>query len=417
MIIYDPMHDCKLIGAARAICGIRDSAVIAHARPGCQSGAVLLRALSSQQDDMKIICSGLKGKEMALGGDFRISAAVRAVQKHLNPGLIAVLNCSAPSIMGDDLQGTVAAVEKEIQTPVMALEAAGYEGPDWMGYEEALASLVRFMTPAPQKEGTVNLIGFKDDEPRAMADLGEMERMLTALGIEINTVLTSCSFEALKRVPRACLNVVLGGDGLWCANRLEASFGIPKVVVPYPFGVNNTIQFLEKICTGLGRDIDRTFISAEQENIKAGIKRIYHYLQGLVGLPVAIVGEAGRVRDFAAFACDEMGLDIKVLAVSSANALDWEKEKKKGRFSENLLVMPDKFIMDQRIFSAGVELIFGTTMERKLAHELDTGLVRISFPALDMVSVSNAPYAGFTGVLHLLDATMNSIISRHEKDM
>lgn len=417
MTIYDPLHDCKLIGATRAICGIRDSAVIAHSRPGCQSGAALLRGLSSQQDDMKIICSGLKGKEMALGGDFRVSAAVEAVWKHLHPGLIAVLNCSAPSIMGDDIHGAVAAVQEDIQAPVMALEAAGYEGPDWMGYEEALAALVGFMTPAAKKTGTINLIGFKDDQPMALADLAEIKRMLGALGVGINTVLTACSFEAVKRVPQAALNVVLGGDGLSCANRIGELFDIPKVMVPYPFGMHNTIDFLEKICAGLGKAMDRGFIALEQQKIKKGIERIYYHLQGLVGMPVAIVGEAGRVRDFAVFACDEMGVDARVIAISSANGLDWEREKQDGRFSRSMLVTPDKFEMDQKIASAGVELIFGSTMERKLAHELDAGLMRISFPVLDMVSISSAPYAGFTGVLHLLEATVNTIISRPEKDI
>ncbi len=415
MSSYDPMHDCKLIGAVRAICGIRDSAVITHARPGCQSGAALMRALGSQQDDVKIICSGIKGKEMALGGDFRVSAAIRAVEEQLNPGLIAVLNCSAPSIMGDDVQGAANLVEDEIKARVMTLSTAGYEGADWMGYEEALAALVQFMVPCDRQDHTVNLLGFKDDAPRAMADLLEMTRMLNAHGIKVNTVLSACTFDDVRQAPKACLNVVLGGDGTLCADRMEALFGTPKVTVPYPFGLNNTLEFLETICSKLGKNLDTTFIRAEQEIIKKGIERVYFNLQGLCGLPVAVVGEAGRARDFAVFASDELGLDVKTLVISSANPLDWEAEKKQGRFAGDILVMPDKFEMDQTLTNRGVELIFGSTMERKLAHDLDAGLMRMSFPVLDMICVSNTPYVGFTGVLHLIETTVNTIISRYEK--
>jgi nitrogenase molybdenum-iron protein beta chain len=306
-------------------------------------------------------------------------------------------------------------VENETQARVMTLGAAGYEGPDWMGYEEALAGLVRFMIPAEKRESTVNLIGFKDDEPRAMADLMEIRRMLRAHGIRINAVLTACRFEEVRRAPKAALNVLVGGDGALCADRMVAQFGTPRVTVPYPFGLNNTLEFLKRICSGLGEDPNREFILAEQERIKSGIERIYFHLQGFFGLPVAVVGEAQRARDFALFACDELGLDVKNLVVSSANTLDWEKEKEAGRFAGRMLVMPDKFEMDQAIASAGVELIFGTTMERKLAYDLDAGLMRISFPVLDMISVSNAPYAGFNGVLHLIEAMVNTVISRYEK--
>lgn len=412
---YDPLHDCKLIGASRAICGIRDSAVILHSRPGCQSGAALLRALGSQQDDIKIICSGLKGKEMALGGAGRVAAAVKATWEHLNPGLIVVFNCSAPAIMGDDVQGALTAIEEEVGAETLALNTAGYEGPDWMGYEEALASLVQFMGPSAERNGKVNLIGFKDDTPCAQADLWEIKRMLNGQGIGINTVLTSCCFDDIRKVPEASLNVVLGGDGLLCANTIEEKFGLPKVVVPYPFGINNSLRFLEEICAGLGRKVDPEIIVAEREKIKAAIERIYFHLQGLCGLPVAVVGEAGRAWDFGKFTNDELGLDVKTLVISSKNHLDWEKKKKENLFFGNMLMMPDKFEMDQEIVAAGVELIFGSTMERKLAHDMDAGLMRISFPVIDAVSISDSPYAGFRGVPNLVETMINTVISRYEK--
>lgn len=415
MNVYDPLHDCKLIGASRAVCGIRDSAVIVHSRPGCQSGAALLRALGSQQDDVKIICSGLKGKEMALGGGKRVAHAVKATCDTLNPALIAVFNCSAPAVMGDDVEGVLASIEKEVEAETFALSTAGYEGPDWMGYEEVLHALVRFMRPSAPKNGKVNLIGFKDDEPRAQADLREMERILDAQGIGINTVLTSCSFDELKRAPEASLNVVLGGDGLLCAKTMEEKFGIPRVVVPYPFGINNTLRFLERIGAGLGKKIDQDVIAAEREKIKKAIKRIYFHLQGLCGLPVAVVGEACRAFDFAQFVNDELGLDVKILVISSKNYLDREKEKNDGPFYENLFIMPDKFEMDRKIESAGVEIIFGSTMERKLAHDIDAPLMRICFPVIDEVSISDSPYAGFRGVQNLVEMLINSVIRRYEK--
>jgi nitrogenase molybdenum-iron protein beta chain len=413
MSIYDPLHDCKLIGASRAICGIKDSAVIVHARPGCHSGVLLLRMLSSKHDDAKIVCSGLRGKEMAFGGEGRVATAIKATWEYLKPPLIAVLNCSAPAIMGDDIEGVSASVKREVPAKILTLSTAGYEGPDWIGYEEALNELVRFMKPSSGSDGTVNLIGFKDDEPRALSDLFEMERMLNAQGVKINAVLTCCSFEELKKAPEASLNVVLGGDGLRCAQTMKEKFGIPYVSTPYPFGLDNTKKFLAEICENLGRKINHEFIHEEQKRVKEGIEKIYFHLQGIYDLPVAIIGESSRAFDLANFLNDELGFNVKILAVTSRNYLTPEREE--GVYSNKLLVEPDKFEMDRKIKSSGIEIIFGSTMERELAYELDVPLVRFSFPVIDAVSISDSPYAGFKGVLSLVENVVNSIIARYEK--
>lgn len=412
MSSYDPLHDCKLVGASRAICGIKDSAVIVHARPGCHSGVLLLRMLSSKHDDAKIVCSGLRDKAMVFGGEERIATAIKATWEYLKPPLIAILNSSVPAMMGDDIGGIATSMKGEVPAEILTLSTAGYEGPDWIGYEEALNELVQFMKPSGS-DGKVNIIGFKDDEPRALSDLFEMERMLNAHGVEINVVLTCCSFEELKKAPGASLNVVLGGDGLRCAQTMKEKFGIPYVSTPYPFGLDNTKKFLAEICENLGRTINHEFIHEEQKRVKEGIEKIYFHLQGIYDLPVAIIGESSRAFDLANFLNDELGFNVKILTVTSRNYLTPKSEA--GVYSNKLLVEPDKFEMDRKIKSSGIELIFGSTMERELAYELDVPLVRFSFPVIDEVSISDSPYAGFKGVLSLVEDVVNSVIARYEK--
>lgn len=416
MRAYDPLHDCKLVGAVRAICGVRDSVVIVHARPGCHSGVLLLRTLSSKHNEAKIVFSGLRDKDMAFGGEGRVATAIKAAWEKLEPKLIAVLNCSAPAIMGDDVEGVAAVMKREVPAEILTLSAGGYEGPDWIGYEEALRELVRFMSPPSRKDKEkVNLIGFKDDEPGAAADLSEIKRMLKAHEIGINAVLSCCSFEELRRAPEASLNVVLGGDGLRCAEEMEEKFGLPYVITPYPFGFDNTMRFLEAICEKLGKKINEEFVREERKRVKEGIERIYFHLQGIYDLPVAVIGESSRAFDLAKFLREELGFDVKILVVSSRNHLTSEKEREEGMYFGELLVEPDKFEMDRKVKSSEIELIFGSTVERKLARELDVPLVRFSFPVVDEVSISDNPYAGFKGVLALVEKIVNSIITRYEK--
>lgn len=412
-VVYDPTQDCKLVGAARALGGVKDAVTIVHGRPGCHCGVLLLRALGSNQNDIRIVSSGLRAQDMVYGAEGRLTESIRLSYSNFKPALIAVLNCSAPAIMGDDVEGVVHIMKDEIGAEIFSLSTGGYEGPAWLGYEETLAELTRFMvrSETETEKDKINLIGFKQDDFKAYSDFLEIQRMLNGQGIAVNTVLTNSRFAELKNAPDASLNVVLGGDGLESAKIMQEKFDTPYVVAPYPFGLNNSIEFLDCVTTGLNKETNHDFISAEKEKIKERIERIFLFLQGIYDTSVAVVGDGGRAFDFARFLSDELGLYVKVLAITSRNHVSGAKTK--CDYAESLLMEPDRFEMNEEIRKKGVEMIFGSSMEKKLAHELGAPLVRIFYPIIDEVSVSDAPYAGFRGVLQLTEKVVNAIINNY----
>ena len=410
-LAYDPTQDCKLVGAARALAGIRDSITIVNARPGCHCGVLLLRALGSNQNDIRIVGSGFRAQDMVYGAEGRLAASIRLSYKNFKPGLIAVLNCSAPAIMGDDVEGVVLSMKKEIPAEIFSLSTGGYEGPAWIGYEETLVELTRYMVPSETESDKINLIGFKQDDIGSSADLFEIERMLNSQGIMINSVLTNSSFDEIKNAPNASLNIVLGGDGLESAKIMQEKFDIPYVVTPYPFGLNNSINFLESVTNGLNKEIKQEFITAEKEMIKERIERIFLFLQGIYDMSVAVIGDGGRAYDLGKFLSDELCLNVKVLAVTSRNHISLDKTN--DDYFETLLIEPDRFEMNNVIKSKGVEMVFGSSMEKKLAYELGAPLFRIFYPVIDEVSISDAPYAGFTGTTHLTEKIINSVINNY----
>lgn len=412
-VVYDPTQDCKLVGAARALGGVKDAVTIVHGRPGCHCGVLLLRALGSNQNDIRIVSSGLRAQDMVYGAEGRLTESIRLSYNNFKPALIAVLNCSAPAIMGDDVEGVVHIMKDEIGAEIFSLSTGGYEGPAWLGYEETLAELTRFMvrSETETEKDKINLVGFKQDDFKAYSDFLEIQRMLNGQGIAVNTVLTNSRFAELKNAPDASLNVVLGGDGLESAKIMQEKFDTPYVVAPYPFGLNNSIEFLDCVTTGLNKETNHDFISAEKEKIKERIERIFLFLQGIYDTSVAVVGDGGRAFDFARFLSDELGLYVKVLAITSRNHVSGAKTK--CDYVESLLMEPDRFEMNEEIRKKGVEMIFGSSMEKKLAHELGAPLVRIFYPIIDEVSVSDAPYAGFRGVPQLTEKVVNAIINNY----
>jgi len=416
-VVYDPTQDCKLVGAARALGGVKDAVTIVHGRPGCHCGVLLLRALGSNQNDIRIVSSGLRAQDVVYGAEGRLTESIRLSYNNFKPALIAVLNCSAPAIMGDDVEGVVHAMKDEIAAEIFSLSTGGYEGPAWVGYEETLAELTRFMVRGETKmekdkeKDKINLIGFKQDDFKAYSDFLEIQRMLNGQGIAVNTVLTNSRFAELKNAPDASLNVVLGGDGLESAKIMQKKFDTPYVVAPYPFGLNNSIEFLDCVTTGLNKETNHDFISAEKEKIKERVERIFLFLQGIYDTSVAVVGDGGRAFDFARFLSDELGLYVKVLAITSRNHVSGDKTK--CDYADSLLMEPDRLEMNEKIRKKGVEMIFGSSMEKKLAYEHGAPLVRIFYPIIDEVSVSDAPYAGFRGVPQLTEKVVNAIINNY----
>ena len=405
-IIYDSFPDSKLLGVMRALTGISDAVSIVHGRSCCHSDALLFRALASSHDDIRVIGSGIRGQDISTGGNRKLSIAIRSAYTEFRPELIAVLIASVPTLMGDDVEGTIAAMEKEIPSKIVSFPCVGYGG---HVNEEVLARLVQYMTPSTHVGDTINIIGFKSDEPGAAANLKEIKRMLAGQGIRINAALNATEFEEVKNAPRASLNVVLGGDGLGCARLMDEQFGIPYVVVSYPFGWGQSVELLEKVTEAIGKELNQDAILREKEGLKENLQKIYAYLQGIYGLPVAVVGESGRGFALARFLSDEVGLKVALLCVTSKNPA-LEKMKKEDTYFEELLIRPDHFRMEEAVRSKGVEIIFGSTVEKRLAKELNIPLIRTAYPVLDEVAISDVPYAGFRGITGMTEKIINAVI-------
>ncbi len=417
-LIYDPPQDCKLVGAMRAIHGVSDSITIIHARPGCHCGMLLLKALGSNQNDVRVISSGFRAHDTVYGAEGRLSAAIELSQEYFEPGLIAALNCSAPAIMGDDIEGVASSMEDTIPAALLTLATGGYEGPAWLGYEEALAKFIDYMIPVERPSAnTVNLIGIKSDDVNAAGDLTEIRRILKDHGIAVNTVLADASWGEITNAPDASLNVVLGGDGLECAKTMRERFNIPYVITPYPFGVKKTTEFVELVANRLGREVDSELIDREVELVREGVERVCMFLQGLYDMPVAVIGESGRAFDLAEFLSDELGINVSLLAISGKNYLTSNKiEDGNGHFGD-VAIEPDRFEMNNLIREAGVSAIFGSTFEKHLSSELKAPLIRVSYPVIDEVRITDPPYAGFRGTLHLCETIINAVITQNIEEI
>jgi len=417
----DPTQGCQLIGAFRAFHGIKDGYVVLHSPPGCHSGMMLLRTLCDNADS-RVAFSGIHPRDFIYGAEHKALAALKKVDETFKPAFIALLDACAPAIVGDDLDAVEVKAREDaaIHAKILYFGAAGFHKLAWLGYESALASLADFMDYNSSSSGSgktntdsVNLIGFKDDGFKSVADLSEIKRLLHGIGVASNAVLTADVFERIAAAPKASLNVVLGGDGMKLARVMKERFGTPYVAVDYPYGVSATERFLERVCESLDKEADREFMLRERAKVKESVEKVQFYLNGFYGMSCAIVGDTAKGIALAKFLNAELGFDVKVLALTNKNYVLEETLKEMSGIAHEVLVEPDRFEMEQRIRAAGVQMLFGSTFDKRLANVARIPLVRFSYPTIDNIALTDAPYAGFRGVPTWLESIVNSLVSRY----
>ncbi len=413
--ILDPCQDCALIGVARALIGIRDAVLIVHGRLGCYSGCIGLCSLCSSHANLNITYSGLRSEDMTFGGEKRLENAIKHVERVLKPKLIVVATTTSTEIIGDNVEDIISSIKTNAK--IIHVRASGYTKPEWQGYEEVLMKLADLVKDTDEKDpDAVNIIGFRPDMPHWYADLLEIKRILESCEIRINTVISWCSVEDIENMARASLNVCLGGDGLFLCEVLWRRFKIPYIVVPYPYGIKNTIELIEKTCKKLNKNPNNKFIEEEIKFVEDVMRHNLFYVSGVYrNLSAAIIGESSRVFYLARFLHDELGIDVDLVCVRCRNAMTEQLCQEYSNYGFKILIEPDRYVFEKELENLDVEVIYGSTYDRLIALKLGIGLVRLFYPSLDEVSLGTSPVAGIRGSLTIIEKTINEIFRLQEK--
>lgn len=369
----------KFFGAYRAFSGIKDAVVLNHAPIGCNWGAGMFRTISNQAD-VRQACTVMHEREIIFGGEESLRRALERADKLYNAPLLLVIAGNVPSIIGDDVEGIIDSLP--LKKDVVWMEAAGFSGSMRSGYEEALLRLAPLMNECDTIEGSVNLIGFCPDDFKVEADVKEIKRLMKVAGIEVNCVVSNCSFKEFKNAPAAELNVVFG-QGRDFAKLMKKDFGVPYIELDYPYGIEGTEKFVESVSEFLGMGWN-----SRVEGMIDPFKKVYLYLHEICGTPVSIIGDF-RAGSMAEFLSGELGFEVEVLSSFERDQHSFERD----------------------VRDSNTMIIFGSSFERDLAEELRLPLVRFNYPVFDQVSIyDDAPYAGFRGAVFLTETILNAVM-------
>jgi len=398
----EPPVDMRLNGAIRAFGGIKDAMTIVHGRSCCHADNFLYRLMTGGHSNIRLTGGGLRLRDISAGGHHKLGLSLAASYEQFKPSLISILVTSVPLMMGDDVEGVIMQMNEKIPVPILALSCPNHVKNASLGYDMALLSLCDYMVDDGGRRGGINLIGIKSDDPYASSDLIEIERMLNDQGITVNAVFSCDTFESLKKAPQSELNVVIGGEGIGLAQKMEELFSIPYIVVPHPFGMRGSVEFLEAIAGSLGCEIDERIIEAEKDLVRERITRVYGLLEGIFNLKTAVVGESGRAYDLARFLNDEL------CALTSINAETSKRQD--GDYFGEFLKVDDRLHLDEVLTSMDIELMMGSSGEGAFCRENSIPLTKVFYPTIDRVTISDYPITGFRGVINLTELVLNNLM-------
>lgn len=416
-VTENPKGGCVLAGINSVLGAIDRVCPIYHSGPGCcmqttaadqgQSGHKSSRFVSS----VSLPSTNMLEKEVVFGGTEKLRTTVQGAIDIIDADAYFVLTGCTAGIIGDD----IVSVTEEFQDKgysVYPIETPGFVGDSTLGYETVWTTMINQVIEedVPKDDKLVNIFGIIPyHDPFWSGALEEIDRILSALGLKVNTFFTKHQgIETIRKCSGAALNIIINP---WLfkgpAKKMEEKFGIPSIRVPGLFvGATDTTKFVRQVAEAmhLDQEIVDKVIAAEEEYV-------YDYLAQSVGVVswkrFAVVADANNAVGITRYLANDFSFTPVLVIVSEPLFRQEDKDRIVAQIEDLEYAKPPKviFASDQyeinqalREEEEEITLLIGSSNEREVALEKDIQFILAAFPMNERL-VFNRTYAGYRGSL------------------
>ena len=416
-VTENPKGGCVLAGINSVLGAIDRVCPIYHSGPGCcmqttaadqgQSGHKSSRFVSS----VSLPSTNMLEKEVVFGGTEKLRTTVQGAIDIIDADAYFVLTGCTAGIIGDD----IVSVTEEFQDKgysVYPIETPGFVGDSNLGYETVWTTMINQVIEedVPKDDKLVNIFGIIPyHDPFWSGVLEEIDRILSALGLKVNTFFTKHQgIETIRKCSGAALNIIINP---WLfkgpAKKMEQKFGIPSIRVPGLFvGATDTTKFVRQVAEAmhLDQEIVDKVIAAEEEYV-------YDYLAQSVGVVswkrFAVVADANNAVGITRYLANDFSFTPVLVIVSAPLFRQEDKDRIVAQIEDLEYAKPPKviFASDQyeinqalREEEEEITLLIGSSNEREVALEKDIQFILAAFPMNERL-VFNRTYAGYRGSL------------------
>ncbi len=432
--IERPRFACALGGVLSTITALPGAVPIIHAAAGCggnlaaaqQSGNGFLGA--GYCGGLALPSSNVVENEIVFGGEDRLQEQIRNTFDLIEAELYVVASGCMTEIIGDDIKN-VAGIFKQQGKPIISINAGGFIGNSYKGFEITLETLFReWVKPPVGKDAKrINLWGVVPGlDPFYRGDLLELKRLLQLLGIEVNTFFSyDETLDNLADAAIAIGNVVVSRTYAGAAAAaFEEKFGTPYIVTDLPIGPTATAEFLRTVAGFAGIDNQQTerLIAIETQYYYCFIERIADLYTDLdLQHYAVVVGNANYSFALTRFLADDLGW-LPELVVITDPLPEEQQTTLQAIFQRITGTKPPRLVFETDTSEVGRHLtaawpissqeryfhgfnpafVIGSSLERDLAGQIGAKTLSVSYPVSDRVILDRS-YAGFRGGLHLVE--------------
>ena len=217
-VTENPKGGCVLAGINSVLGAIDRVCPIYHSGPGCcmqttaadqgQSGHKSSRFVSS----VSLPSTNMLEKEVVFGGTEKLRTTVQGAIDIIDADAYFVLTGCTAGIIGDD----IVSVTEEFQDKgysVYPIETPGFVGDSNLGYETVWTTMINQVIEedVPKDDKLVNIFGIIPyHDPFWSGALEEIDRILSALGLKVNTFFTKHQgIETIRKCSGAALNIII----------------------------------------------------------------------------------------------------------------------------------------------------------------------------------------------------------------
>lgn len=416
-VTENPKGGCVLAGINSVLGAIDRVCPIYHSGPGCcmqttaadqgQSGHKSSRFVSS----VSLPSTNMLEKEVVFGGTEKLRTTVQGAIDIIDADAYFVLTGCTAGIIGDD----IVSVTEEFQDKgysVYPIETPGFVGDSNLGYETVWTTMINQVIEedVPKDDKLVNIFGIIPyHDPFWSGALEEIDRILSALGLKVNTFFTKHQgIETIRKCSGAALNIIINP---WLfkgpAKKMEQKFGIPSIRVPGLFvGATDTTKFVRQVAEAmhLDQEIVDKVIAAEEEYV-------YDYLAQSVGgvswKRFAVVADANNAVGITRYLANDFSFTPVLVIVSEPLFRQEDKDRIVAQIedleyakSPKVIFASDQYEINQALREEEEEitLLIGSSNEREVALEKDIQFILAAFPMNERL-VFNRTYAGYRGSL------------------
>jgi nitrogenase molybdenum-iron protein alpha chain len=288
---------CLLLPALAMLNSLPDNVVLLHSALGCgscthsQNANVRMgsNARQGKVTDGIWLSTALDETDVISGGEEKLERAIIEADRRYRPASITIVAGCVPGIIGDDIDGVALRLQSQVSAKLLPVHCEGFKTKIWAtAYDAVYHTIGRNLltergvsNPAPQQElevlkdqerlkRTVNLMNVSS---MGRIDELELERLLTALDLQVNVFPVFAHPDSFIKATRAALSIsTCPTHDDYFLGYLEERFGVPSIIKHMPIGIENTSLWIRDVAAKFGAEEQaELLIAAEEAELKEAL--------------------------------------------------------------------------------------------------------------------------------------------------